>query len=186
MLLEQRTAVLLQDDEDEQRAHRSDCEACQKGTFCFDALCYTPAQRERADELSRIRNYLHLEHSDEAYAQTARIHSVRYEHHIDGFCAYWQNLRHRLFVVAAHRCQRCGAHGPLEAHHLHYDTLGFEELDDLQALCRKCHQIADGQRTYTTALETYASKKYGEYWKEDRDIECLLDEFDNWLEERGG
>jgi 5-methylcytosine-specific restriction endonuclease McrA len=40
------------------------------------------------------------------------------------------------------RCEECGARGngySLEAHHLHYRTLGHERARDLVCLCADCH-----------------------------------------------
>jgi hypothetical protein len=73
----------------------------------------------------------------------------------------------------------------LEAHHLHYNTLGFEELRDLQALCSACHEIADrvreNQTRYSNAKYTYMEKKYGDgdYWSQSSD-----EEFDRWLDRK--
>jgi hypothetical protein len=38
------------------------------------------------------------------------------------------------------RCGGCGRQRLLECYHEHYDTLGSEELDDVEALCRACHE----------------------------------------------
>src|SRR5262249_45238559 len=37
--------------------------------------------------------------------------------------------------------RRCNREGDLQLHHLHYDTLGHETLDDVQLLCDRCHRI---------------------------------------------
>ena len=36
-------------------------------------------------------------------------------------------------------CEICGEQKKLEAHHLHYRTVGSESLWDFLVLCRKCH-----------------------------------------------
>jgi 5-methylcytosine-specific restriction endonuclease McrA len=182
--LEQRIAVLSEVIEAECRAHEASCKDCQEGEFCLARFSITPTQKVRYDELSHLRGYVHHEKADEEYAQRARSEGVIYKHHIDGFCRYWQNLRHRLFVVADHRCQRCGTSGPLEAHHRHYDTLGFEEIADLEALCADCHEKADQRREYATGLATYARKKYGKEWRDQFDAEYIEEEFDRWRENK--
>lgn len=54
---------------------------------------------------------------------------------------YWQSLRRYVFDQADYHCARCGKHTlHLDLDHLHYRTLGFELPQDVQALCRKCHQ----------------------------------------------
>lgn len=185
--LQQRLAALEAEEEKEYRAHESTCEDCRAGRVCIELCLLTPAQVTRSQQMSRLRAALATEAKDEEYAARARAHGVIYEHHIDGFCSYWQNIRHRLFVVARYRCQRCGMLKPLEAHHLHYDTLGFEELSDLQALCRSCHDTADQQRgaqaRFEAGLQTYARKKYGDA-ADDIPDEELEEEFEHWLEDR--
>jgi 5-methylcytosine-specific restriction endonuclease McrA len=37
-------------------------------------------------------------------------------------------------------CERCGRTWGLDAHHLHYHTLGMERMQDLIVLCRPCHE----------------------------------------------
>lgn len=174
-------------DRDEHAAHRAICMACQDGDFCLDAISITPAQVERSKKIGFMRSLIHSEEHDEAYAQAARAHGVEYSDHIDGFCAYWQNVRHRKFEAAGWKCEHCGRDGTgtLDAHHLHYDTLGFEELCDLEALCRGCHKRADRGRAantrYSNAKETYLRKKYGEdYELREGDDE----EFGEWFERK--
>jgi hypothetical protein len=38
-------------------------------------------------------------------------------------------------------CERCGRGPYQETHHLTYERIGHERLEDLQALCRRCHQF---------------------------------------------
>lgn len=179
-------------DRQERAAHKASCPQCQSGGddpfCCMEALRSTPVQRERHDRIQFVRALIHSEERDADYARQAREHPVEYKNHIDGFCSYWQNVRHRKFVSVDWKCERCGDNGPLDAHHLHYDTLGFEELRDLQALCRVCHERADRVREastqYSNAMYTYMEKKYGDgyYWSESAE-----EEFDRWLDrkERG-
>jgi hypothetical protein len=166
--------------------HKNECEECQNGDLCLEALSISPEQRRRLDLISRLKGMIYRERQDQEYADRAKLYGVEYRHHVDGFCAYWQNLRHRKFVIVNFACELCSSTAkPLECHHLHYDTLGFEELADVQALCRDCHAGADRVRTYYAGLATYASKKYGEYWQE-QPIECVEEEFDRWLEKKNG
>ena len=39
----------------------------------------------------------------------------------------------------------------LELHHLHYGSLGAETQNDVVALCRDCHPIADKRRQLLSA-----------------------------------
>jgi hypothetical protein len=122
--------------------HEAGCGRCNAGEFCLWQLTSKPEWSAISDHISRFRAAIHAEERDQAYADKAYADGVEYQHHIDGFCSYWQNLRYRRFVLVDWACEECGAKGvPLEAHHLTYDRLGFEELEDIQALCRPCHEI---------------------------------------------
>jgi hypothetical protein len=52
----------------------------------------------------------------------------------------WKRRRKRALARAGYRCQRCGARGRLDVHHLTYKRRGRERDADLQVLCRSCHQ----------------------------------------------
>ena len=51
----------------------------------------------------------------------------------------WKELRSRILALAKWRCHECGAYAT-EVHHLTYVNVGNESEEDLQALCRRCHQ----------------------------------------------
>lgn len=132
--------------------HEAHCSDCRQHQFCMRSLEISPhwdTVRERLTLLAK-------EEADEKYAEKAR--QARPENHCDGFTAYWQNLRFRRFALADFKCETCGAPAT-DLHHHHYDTFGFEELDDVQALCRECHSrhherssnIAARQRKVGTA-----------------------------------
>jgi 5-methylcytosine-specific restriction endonuclease McrA len=72
-------------------------------------------------------------------SRRSRIQPVDYRAHIDGFCRYWQNLRYLKFAAANWRCEGCGDKTELQCHHRHYDSVGYEEPEDLMALCPRCH-----------------------------------------------
>jgi len=170
----------------DQQSHRATCDDCKRSALCNEMCFLSRAQSARLDRLRFMTDLIRVEEQDEVYAQNARTRTVEYKHHVDGFCRYWQNVRHRLFVSVDWSCERCGKRGNLDAHHLHYDTFGFEELSDLQALCRKCHEKADQLRAvatrYNNALETYMEKKYGYQpgeWPDDAE-----EEFEEWFERK--
>lgn len=121
-------------------AHKAGCAVCKAGKFCFGAVTWDEAQAKRYDRTERCRSFIRVEKADQKYADDARFHGVEPKHHKDGFCRYWQNLRARRFALNNWRCETPGCEAAAEnCHHLHYDTLGYEELDDVRALCRKCH-----------------------------------------------
>lgn len=51
---------------------------------------------------------------------------------------HWRRLRAAKLYIDP-RCQRCGATGILDVHHLEYRNVFDATLDDLETLCRKCH-----------------------------------------------
>ncbi len=56
----------------------------------------------------------------------------------------WRRRRRRAIGRAGRRCQRCGARGPLDVHHLTYARLGRERPGDLLAVCESCHRALHG------------------------------------------
>lgn len=56
----------------------------------------------------------------------------------------WAHARRLALVAARYRCQRCGRAGVLEVHHRRPLADGGEAyaLRNLEAVCRRCHQVA--------------------------------------------
>jgi hypothetical protein len=52
----------------------------------------------------------------------------------------WSNLRKKKIKEAGGRCQLCNKSGLLNIHHRTYDNVFNERLEDLIALCKKCHE----------------------------------------------
>lgn len=51
----------------------------------------------------------------------------------------WNEKRQACFKRDGFICQKCGSAKNLVCHHLNYEHLGDEPLDDLLTLCRSCH-----------------------------------------------
>ena len=53
----------------------------------------------------------------------------------------WKAKRQAKLESCDHKCECEGGcyRKATQIHHLHYDTLGEEGMEDLQALCPKCH-----------------------------------------------
>ena len=61
----------------------------------------------------------------------------------------WQARRRLVLMRDGGRCRRCGRRGN-QVHHLTYERVGHEHLDDLVLLCGPCHAAADArERTRT-------------------------------------
>jgi 5-methylcytosine-specific restriction endonuclease McrA len=53
---------------------------------------------------------------------------------------HWKALRDRAFDHHGRACSRCRTTTNLQVHHLTYRRLGCERVEDLQVLCRGCHE----------------------------------------------
>src|SRR5690606_33653832 len=51
----------------------------------------------------------------------------------------WKEKRKEIMLRDNYICQNCKVEKAEEVHHLTYDNLFNEPLEDLQALCRTCH-----------------------------------------------
>jgi len=58
----------------------------------------------------------------------------------------WQQARRAKLNQVGNQCRRCGGERNLHVHHLTYDHLGHEWLDELAVLCRMCHQQTHWER----------------------------------------
>jgi hypothetical protein len=58
----------------------------------------------------------------------------------------WAVLREKVRERSNNKCERC-REAPQEAvHHLTYERIGHELLEDLQAVCNSCHEFVSGKR----------------------------------------
>src|SRR3972149_4064096 len=108
----------------------------------------------------------------------------------------WRKFRKYIIAERGNKCQRCGLYrfgkGELHVHHLRYDRLKREIPEDVQVICRHCHEFADQERheynqaRSLNALEEarfygWAQARYGDDW-ERMDPHELEEEFDEFLE----
>lgn len=100
----------------------------------------------------------------------------------------WQKKREKKLKQVNYKCKWIeygDCEGSLHVHHLHYNTLGRENLWDLMVLCESHHAQADEERK----VKLWARKVLGVYYSafEDCDIsekvweawECRDLEFEN-------
>ncbi len=109
----------------------------------------------------------------------------------------WAQRRRGALARARYRCERgCGLRAT-EVNHKTYSRLGRERADDLEALCRWCHMVADYERQeygtpeqaedlWDARLDGWANKVYGEGWTYWHTVEEVEAEFGEWLERQGG
>ncbi len=114
----------------------------------------------------------------------------QYREYLESF--FWRAKRDAALVRAGHRCENCSSRDNLEVHHKNYETFGNERPEDLEVLCIACHERADAlrreqndRRRYRKAVDSYATKKYGEDWADRYERYELSEEFDEWRERRG-
>lgn len=65
---------------------------------------------------------------------------MNYQVHLDSYG--WRTTRKRVLRRDNYRCADCGRPHELNIHHLNYDRLGRERLEDLTTLCKRCHRDA--------------------------------------------
>ena len=59
--------------------------------------------------------------------------------------ATWRRKRAAALKRAGFRCQVCNGSKRLDVHHRTYARLGNELVDDLEVLCRDCHNERHGR-----------------------------------------
>lgn len=52
----------------------------------------------------------------------------------------WQRKRLARIKLDGYKCHICGSSRNLNVHHLTYERLGHEDMEDLMTLCRSCHE----------------------------------------------
>ena len=58
----------------------------------------------------------------------------------------WQSKRQLVIERANEICERCHEKKIVDVHHLTYENVFDEPLEDLQGLCRICHTQAHNQK----------------------------------------
>jgi 5-methylcytosine-specific restriction endonuclease McrA len=58
----------------------------------------------------------------------------------------WDQIRRKVWNRARNRCERCKERPVSDVHHLTYERIGHERMEDLIALCRPCHEAAHGSQ----------------------------------------
>ena len=70
-------------------------------------------------------------------ANIARLRAMPYPKYLT--TVHWYAFRQMALKAADYQCQNCGARYGLEVHHLTYERLGREKLEDVVVLCDACH-----------------------------------------------
>lgn len=67
----------------------------------------------------------------------------------------WQALRKQVLKRDNYSCQLCTSKDDLQIHHKTYVRFGFENLDDLITLCKKCHEKHHDEKIKQREIEMY-------------------------------
>jgi hypothetical protein len=103
-----------------------------------------PARWPEIDLATFLARAIKAEEADEAYAAHSKARQPDYREHLQS--RYWQRLRAFAAISQNWKCAHCGdpAGLTLELHHCCYLHLGYETLEDVEALCRACHRAEHG------------------------------------------
>lgn len=75
--------------------------------------------------------------------EAERFRKMRYADYLKTW--HWHQILRWILWRARGKCERClAAHVVLHVHHRTYDRLGQELPEDLEALCRPCHELEHG------------------------------------------
>ena len=85
---------------------------------------------------------------------------VKYEKYL--LSPQWRRIRDGALRRAHFRCHRCASGSRLQVHHLTYDRLGHERDEDLEVLCKACHEghHAEEDRRTKAPLPLYVKLVY--------------------------
>lgn len=102
---------------------------------------------------------------------------------------HWQDLRKQKLAAVNHQCERCGWYarrtpggdlGGLDVHHLNYERLWAETLDDLEVLCPRCHALEHGKPSDDRSL---ARRRWERKGVEPDEIDLEVQSWDKLAEE---
>lgn len=88
---------------------------------------------------------------------------------------HWKETREKRLEIDGHRCYLCGHKKKLNVHHLRYNNLGHEDVEnDLITLCHRCHgmihRIIDSSKAeYDRLREEHDKKLFVSFKKTVRD-----------------
>ena len=57
----------------------------------------------------------------------------------------WRKKRENILDILGRKCNRCKTKYSLIIHHITYDSVGNEKMEDVEVLCYKCHREEHGK-----------------------------------------
>jgi hypothetical protein len=111
----------------------------------LDALSIDSELGRLWERLHALQSRLRIERSDREPLPDYLRGGENYQNYLRS--ARWQRTRLRKLVSVNHQCEEPGCDEPAtECHHLHYDSVGHESNDDLEALCSDHHRARHEDR----------------------------------------
>ena len=121
-------------------------EMVDKSGFCDAMIACGWIKSDRSGNLSNTNFERHFPQTAKVRADRGRAMSAKGTAAKKRYAKYrespeWQAKRIEAIEYHGGECGECKATDALEVHHLHYKTLGKEDVAvDLRVLCRTCHQ----------------------------------------------
>ena len=72
----------------------------------------------------------------------------------------WKEKKEEVFKLRGKECEQFGYKHRIHVHHLSYENLGDEKMEDLQILCYQCHMSKHEKFFEKLVLKGNAPKKY--------------------------
>lgn len=82
------------------------------------------------------------------------IRGMNYREYINS--PHWKKKRAEFIESVGGRCERCGSTKQLQVHHKHYRTLKRESKEDVEVLCKECHELEHEEKGVTQTNELAA------------------------------
>ena len=83
-----------------------------------------------------------LSSKEHACLETQKKETSKYHQYL--LSDEWKKKRDLVVQRDQKKCTKCGSVKYLNVHHLRYDNIFNEPIEDLVTLCRDCHQVAHG------------------------------------------
>lgn len=82
----------------------------------------------------------------------------------------WKKIREQVLQRDNHKCTVCGTTDNLVIHHISYDNIGNEKIEDLITVCEKCHNEIHSTRGWNKS-KNKVTKKEIDKMIEDKNID---------------
>lgn len=122
------------------------CGGCLNMTKPLSFKKYSPNVREKSgfsrDRLNEWKNKKTKERQEIYEIQrNVRYKETRHYKYITHLQSdYWKKIRKEVLLRDGNLCQKCLNTDATEVHHLAYENLGSEKLEDLMSVCSPCHE----------------------------------------------